>query len=158
MSTRSTISIEIGDNRYESIYCHGDGYLSHNGVLLVKYYNTPEKVRALIDLGDISYLGKNFELPEGIDPLHSSETTIAYERDYGEEPQKARIMSLRELDRAKNGSVYVYIFTKEAEWKYFHVGHLDAGLLDLKNDVDALLASDDDSDDKIAEDGDMYDG
>lgn len=140
MSTRSTIAIEVGANRYKGIYCHGDGYPKHNGVLLVKHYNTPEAVQALIDLGNISYLGKNFELPPGVAPRCSNDTTIAYARDYGEEYAEAEEMTLEELDRAENGSVYVYLFTKDAEWKYFHVGHLNEGLCDLKNDVERFLA------------------
>ena len=41
------------------IYCHFDGYLTHNGALLLDHYNSPEKVKELIDVGDISVLAKN---------------------------------------------------------------------------------------------------
>ena len=52
MSTRSHIGIKIGD-KVKYIYCHSDGYLSYNGVYLNLFFRTPERVNALINLGDI---------------------------------------------------------------------------------------------------------
>ena len=39
MSTRSYICMEVGDNRYKTIYCHFDGYLDYNGKMLLEYYD-----------------------------------------------------------------------------------------------------------------------
>lgn len=39
MSTRSHIGLLLEDGRIESIYCHNDGYLSHNGHILDSFYN-----------------------------------------------------------------------------------------------------------------------
>ena len=58
MGTRSTIALEFADGTVEQVYCHWDGYLAHNGQLLLKYYSNPFVLRDLIDLGDISSLGK----------------------------------------------------------------------------------------------------
>ena len=60
MSTRSHIGIKIGD-KVKYIYCHSDGYLSYNGVYLNLFFRTPERVNALINLGDISCIGYNRE-------------------------------------------------------------------------------------------------
>lgn len=57
MSTRSTIGIVRGYNDTARICCHSDGYVSYNGAVLQKYYNTAEKVEALLALGNLSYLG-----------------------------------------------------------------------------------------------------
>ena len=57
MSTRSTIGIVRGYNDTARIYCHSDGYLSWNGSILQKYYNTAEKVEKLLALGNLSTLG-----------------------------------------------------------------------------------------------------
>ena len=58
MSTRSTIGIIRGFNENAArIYCHSDGYLSWNGAILQKYYNTAEKVEKLLALGNLSCLG-----------------------------------------------------------------------------------------------------
>ena len=57
MATRSCIGIKHGD-RVKGIYAHWDGYLEHNGDILYNHYKDPFKLRDLIDLGDVSSLGK----------------------------------------------------------------------------------------------------
>lgn len=52
MGTRSLIAHQT-DTCITSIYCHWDGYLSHNGKLLRYYYRYPERVAQLIALGII---------------------------------------------------------------------------------------------------------
>ena len=61
MATRSTIAIKQNDGEYKQIYCHWDGYLSNNGLILLKNYDTPEKVRQLIWLGSLSSLSNTIE-------------------------------------------------------------------------------------------------
>ena len=56
MATRSTIALEFADGTIGQIYCHWDGYLAHNGKMLMEYYSNPFVMRDLIDLGDISSL------------------------------------------------------------------------------------------------------
>jgi hypothetical protein len=57
MGTRSTIALEFADGTVEQVYCHWDGYLDHNGQILLKHYSDPFVLQKLIDLGDISSLG-----------------------------------------------------------------------------------------------------
>lgn len=59
MATRSTISLEFADGTVGQVYCHWDGYLSHNGVILLEHYSDPFKLRELIDNGNLSVLGKD---------------------------------------------------------------------------------------------------
>jgi hypothetical protein len=59
MATRSRLGYQLPDGSILSIYCHYDGYLEHNGVKLQEHFNTDEKVKELIDLGDISCLWTN---------------------------------------------------------------------------------------------------
>jgi len=59
MGTRSTIALEFADGTVQQVYCHWDGYLAHNGQILFQYYSDPFKLCDLIDLGDISSLGRN---------------------------------------------------------------------------------------------------
>jgi hypothetical protein len=77
MATRSRIAIENQDGTVTSIYCHFDGYIDGVGKILQENYNTREKMEQLIDLGDISSLGKTIE------------ETVAYHRDRGEEFQES---------------------------------------------------------------------
>ena len=57
MSTRCRIGIENKNGTITSIYCHHDGYLEGVGEILVNHYKAEEKIRKLMELGDMSSLG-----------------------------------------------------------------------------------------------------
>jgi hypothetical protein len=57
MATRSVIAYLENNEVYHTIYCHWDGYPSNNGRILKDHYNTEDKVRELIEQGDLSSLG-----------------------------------------------------------------------------------------------------
>ena len=141
MSTRSYIAQEVGDDRYLTIYCHCDGYLTYNGAMLLDYYDTPEKVGELLALGDISVLNEKL-YPEAGKPHSFSYderqegVAVAYGRDRGDRGTGARIMTLAQLDDPDNWTSYVYIFTAENEWKYFNSAHSGDGLRDVKTDLE----------------------
>jgi hypothetical protein len=61
MGTRSTIALEFADGTVQAVYCHWDGYLEHNGQILLKHYSDPFKLRDLIDLGGFSSLEATVE-------------------------------------------------------------------------------------------------
>jgi hypothetical protein len=48
--------LEFADGTVQAVYCHWDGYLAHNGQILLKHYSNPFILRDLIDLGDLSSL------------------------------------------------------------------------------------------------------
>ena len=140
MSTRSFIAKQIGDNEYLTVYCHNGGYLSYNGTLLADYYNTPEKVDELLKLGDLSYLAKRLQpdpdMPHGFDyDKRQNDVTVAYGRDRGDKAVAAKIKTMQELDDPNNWTEYVYIFTRDNEWKYFAAGHSKEGLRDVRADL-----------------------
>lgn len=56
MATRSTIALEFADGSVGQVYAHWDGYLSHNGNILLNHYADPFKLQKLIDIGDLSSL------------------------------------------------------------------------------------------------------
>ena len=58
MGTRSTIALEFADGTVQQVYCHWDGYLSHNGRILQEHYSDPFKLQRLIALGGISSLDR----------------------------------------------------------------------------------------------------
>lgn len=55
MGTRSRIGVMHGDV-LKSVYCHWDGYLDHNGRILLEHYDSA-RANHLVALGDISSLG-----------------------------------------------------------------------------------------------------
>lgn len=61
MATRSTIALEFADGSVSQVYCHWDGYLDNNGMLLATCYTDPFVVRDLVDLGDFSSLRETVE-------------------------------------------------------------------------------------------------
>ena len=85
MGTRSTIAIEFADNSVSQVYCHWDGYLEHNGMLLATCYTDPFVVRDLIDLGDFSSLRETVE-----------ETSEGAYSQRGEDCQARRYMNVSE--------------------------------------------------------------
>lgn len=58
MSTHASIIHKTADG-YAGIYCHFDGYPSHVGRVLARYYSEPAKVAELIAGGDISGLNRD---------------------------------------------------------------------------------------------------
>jgi len=92
MSTRSLIGAVLPNGKVKFIYCHWDGDPQTMAKKLVNYYSSEERVEALLELGDISVLGKYLSpedagLPVGT--MHSFDTpakdvTVAYHRDRGE--------------------------------------------------------------------------
>ena len=54
MGTRSRIGVMHGDV-CKSVYCHWDGYLEHNGVILQEHYDSA-RANHLVALGDLSAL------------------------------------------------------------------------------------------------------
>jgi hypothetical protein len=57
MGTRSRIAVMHGD-KCKSVYCHWDGYLEHNGLILQEHYDSA-KANHLVALGDLSSLRPN---------------------------------------------------------------------------------------------------
>ena len=54
MGTRSRIAVMHGPVA-KSVYCHWDGYLEHNGAILLEHYDS-SKANQLVALGDLSSL------------------------------------------------------------------------------------------------------
>ena len=86
MGTRSSITAKCEDGKFKTIYCHWDGYPSHNGKILLEDFQDQAKIEAMIELGDMSSLGRSIECPEGHsydDPAEGH--SVFYTRDRGEE-------------------------------------------------------------------------
>ena len=101
MSTHATIAIKNEDGSVDSIYCHHDGYMSHCGSMLSNHYTTPQKVRELIELGDMSSLGETIE------------DSVFYCRDRGEDLNIGNDASIEDfLGGWRERLTYIYISGK----------------------------------------------
>ena len=132
MGTPAAI-IEKTKTGYRGIYCHNDGDIGWVGTILAEDYTAPKKVTALLDLGDISSLGRNvnpitsthsFDNPEGT-------VTVAYCRDRGEEDTEATIGSTIEEIAEIIDHQYLYVF-ENGKWTV-DGRPLDAMLLKLES-------------------------
>ena len=126
MATRSRIGMEMPNGKVKSIYCHHDGYPEGVGATLQEHYTNPEKVEALIALGDISVLSENVAPREGQERSQHSLSlnpvagvTIAYHRDRGEKFYAPRIDASVEAFSQSDIEEYGYVFTQQGEWKTF---------------------------------------
>ena len=56
MATRSNIRIDNGNGTFNAAYCHWDGYLSHNGQILLDHFNSEQGARKIVEAGDLRSL------------------------------------------------------------------------------------------------------
>ena len=121
MSTRSYICKKEEDGTIKMIYCHFDG--DYNSVLLPKYYNTPEKVDALIALGDLSSLGEKISPTNATHDIDHPEpgVCVAYGRDAQCDDAAAKIFKSKEafIEVVNNSPMIEYIYLwEDNRWKY----------------------------------------
>jgi hypothetical protein len=108
MATRSTIALEYADGTVDMIYCHWDGYLDHNGVILEKHWKDPFKLQTMMQLGDMSCMGKDvgvqhaFDERNQYDEEHIATQCTFYGRDRNESRTQARRFKSYEDYRANS--------------------------------------------------------
>ena len=110
MATRSAIAVSHG-GVIKAIYCHWDGYLEHNGRILLKHYNSP-KTNQLISMGDLSCLGREIGEQQDFDDDSNSDWCKFYARDRGEDPADWSVFHSREeyvSEMGAGGCDYFYL-------------------------------------------------
>lgn len=115
MGTRSRIGIVNGDATITSIYCHWDGYPECVGHKLINNYQTTDRVRDLVALGDLSSLGD--KIGEKIDFENCgarSDQCVAYLRDRGEHTPA---LTHGANDWPDYGQEYEYLFI-DGRWSH----------------------------------------
>ena len=115
MATRSNIGILNTDGSVYYIYCHYDGYLEHNGKILNEHYTTEDKVRQLINLGDLSILGPEIGEQQDFNGPRNKNWCLAYGRDRGED-QGAQRCSHNDYTTGAFEE-YIYLFTPGKGWQ-----------------------------------------
>lgn len=98
----------------KAIYCHFDGYPDGVGKMLKDHYQDENKVKELIALGDISFLEREVNPPDGA--THSFEkpcagVTVAYHRDRGEDFEDYTFADIESFDcYCKKNRIFQYIY------------------------------------------------
>lgn len=111
MATRSYIGIRNLDASVDYIYCHFDGYPSHNGVILTQHYDTYDKVKKLLELGDLSILGNEIGEKQDFDDrsTRNNNWCLAYGRDRNEPNTEVKNGDFGKLISDQSVD-YVYVF------------------------------------------------
>ena len=155
MATRGRIAIKE-NGKYRYIYNHYDSYLDNLGVTLFKFYKDADKVRELINLGNVSSVGETVEntatcYKEHMDLDNQHKGTVAFFRegrnwtdfDYynpdesWEDCKPTEVDTLEEVLDVENvlGEEFVYIFDVEKN-KWYMAYNRDG--FELK-DLDVIL-------------------
>ena len=120
MSTHSIIAYKTPEGKYRGIYCQFDGYPSHNGKILKEHYTDPDKIKQLIDLGNLSSLEANVH-PKGSN--HNYRTPekgvcVYYVRDRGDDWEDEKPVeddNLQEFLEYLPDVPYLYLF-ENGKW------------------------------------------
>jgi len=138
MGTRSRIGIELSDHSVVSVYCHWDGYVEHNGRILVEHYQDREAVKELIDGGSMSSLrtrqtwsnGPSLKDENG-EFITDTEGNIMSEGDRDPQPlyhsERGEEISVQHTsfdDFCSDmcGEEYAYLYDLNGNWKAFKIG------------------------------------
>jgi len=119
MATRSRIAIENENGTVSSVYSHWDGYPSNNGRILMEHYKDRDKLQKLIDLGSLSSLAEEVDIPEGVNHTFENQVkgiTVFYGRDRGEDNVEAKEHPDRIAFLLSDVEEYGYLLTKEGVW------------------------------------------
>jgi hypothetical protein len=138
MGTRSRIGIEMPDHTVVSVYCHWDGYVEHNGKILVEHYQNREDVQELIDGGSMSTLrtrgqwnssALRDENGEWISDAagylmytHDREPQPLYHSERGEEISVEHTSFDEFVSGNLGGEEYAYLFDLNDNWKAYKTG------------------------------------
>lgn len=132
MSTRSAIAwYDPTFKTAMSVYCHWDGYPEGVGRTLLDYYNDESRVKSLVSLGDLSYVGKFLSAEEYTNSYsvtsearpHSFDNpwphvTVAYGRDRGENNVDTHVWNhvdsvsdlLSHMEKHYDWSEFLYVY------------------------------------------------
>lgn len=122
MSTSCLISKQIETNKFNTIYCHFDGYLDGVGRTLLDDYSNPDKVDALLSLGDISSLGSKLEADEDGHSFDNpfSDVVVAYHRDRGDPIEQTKSVNYTFNELVKHDVDFIYIMQKDNNWYVYN--------------------------------------
>ena len=155
MGTRSGIGIENPNTGViKAVYCHWDGYLEHNGMILATHYNSSPKVNNLIALGDLSSLRKNIgvkhafstynltEDEQKVYELEHGNSCTFYGRDREEKgTEYKRFESRKDFVNGIDGEYfYLFVYNEDlTSGKWFYKKYNETAWKNLEKAVDKLL-------------------
>ena len=120
MSTNARIGYVLSDDSIVSVYHHWDGYPEWLGVTLKEHYNTDEKVRELIDGGDMSSCYSDNEYDNEKQDWVKRDPSPYYYSERGEDCPPRHSQTLTELAEIDCGEEFVYLWFM-GEWNCYSI-------------------------------------
>ena len=116
------------NNSITYIYNHSDGYLEHLGKILIEHYNSEEKAKALVNLGDVSVVKEKLAPENGSN--HSFDNrqegvSVFYNRDRGENWDDIKPIHIENtvFENPDYTIVYIYVYdVEEQAWLFTRNG------------------------------------
>ena len=152
MGTRSRIGYELPDHTVVSVYCHYDGYVEHNGRVLVEHYTDRDAVKELIDGGSMSSLrtthlwvtaavrDQDGQIARDMDGnwvySPTRDPQPLYHTERGEE-LNVEHTSFDEFVSGNSGEEYAYLFDLNSNWKAYKIGWGPVETIEIPNYVTA---------------------
>ena len=152
MGTRSRIGYELPDHTVVSVYCHYDGYVEHNGRVLVEHYTDRDAVKELIDGGSMSSLrtthlwvtaavrDQDGQIARDMDGnwvySPTRDPQPLYHTERGEELEVDHT-SFDEFVSGNSGEEYAYLFDLNGNWKAYKIGWGPVERVEIPNYVTA---------------------
>lgn len=132
MTTRSMITVNT-EQGINAIYCHWDGYLEHNGVILKKFYSTKESLKELFRNYDKKEQGYISSISMQNEVDFSAENGFDYIRIHG---------TYKELIKKMPSDIeFVYLVTingDEVKWQYADYSDYFKEIRDYEVEFDKL--------------------
>ena len=129
------------NNSITYIYNHSDGYLEYLGKMLIKHYNSEEKAKALVNLGDVSVVKEKLAPEEGTTHTFDNRqegVLVFYNRDRGEnwdDIQPIRIENTV-FENPDYTIVYIYVYdVEEQAWLFTRNGKDFENLEEIVNQL-----------------------
>ena len=126
------------DHTVVSVYCHWDGYVEHNGKILVEHYQNREDVQELIDGGSMSTLRTRGQWnssalrDENGEWISDAAGYLMYDDDRDPQPlyhsERGEEISVEHtsFDEFVSGNLggeeYAYLFDLNDNWKAYKTG------------------------------------
>ena len=139
MGTRSRIGVMHGE-KLKSVYCHWDGYLQHNGLILQNHYDSA-KANHLISLGDISSLKEEIGVEH---PFSQFDVTPNLSQDeYYEKYGKMTTFYGRDRKETDTDFTvdqsYDEFLSKDYDYEYYYIMRDGVWYVGVAYDVDGMV-------------------
>lgn len=119
MGTHATIALEYADNTVGQIYVHWDGYLEYAGKILLTHYQDPFKVQQMMNLGNMTHLGREISSTNPSAHTWSEDSPCVFYthiEDESDENAAHNFLNFEEYVQEHHYQEFEYILRRDGIW------------------------------------------